>query len=101
MKKKSNHLKNWEVVTDQLAEYFAYLYFGTDTETWWVAGNIGSVYYINDRFFSAQDMVDFIKYKYSAKKMFEYYDYALDLAMEEKIPINIRNYKKLKTCPKK
>jgi hypothetical protein len=87
---------SFEMEADLLARYFARRYFGKDTEEWWVADEIGGVYYINDRFFNVQDMVDFIKYKYSADKMFEYYDYALDLAMEGKTPINIKNWKKLK-----
>ncbi len=89
-------LVKWEEETDKLAKEFAKKYFGKDVEEWWVSDEIGGVYYINDRFFNIQDMVDFIKYRYTSDQMFEYYDYALDLAMEEKTPINIKNWKKLK-----
>lgn len=95
-------LNDWELSTDILAKTFAKKHFGEDvSEEWWISDEIGGVYVINDYFFSVQDIADFLKYDYSTKKMFEYYDYALKLAEEKELPINIRNYKYLKTCPKK
>jgi hypothetical protein len=90
-------LNEWELSTDILAKAFVQKYFGEDaTEEWWVSDDIGGVYVINDYFFSVHDIVDFLKYDYSTKKMFEYYDYALKLATKEETPINIKNWKKLK-----
>jgi len=99
-------LFSFEMEADLLARYFARKYFGKDTEEWWVAEDIGGTYYINDRFFGLEEMVEFLRNKYSAKDMFDYYDYSL--AFQEKeyernpklgdkmFPINIKNWKKLK-----
>lgn len=96
----------WETETEYLAKYFASRYFGKFVDAWWVASEIGGVYCVGDYFFNLEDMVDFIRYKYSSKDMFAYYDYKL--AFEEKqylanpklskkeSPINIKNWKKLK-----
>jgi hypothetical protein len=40
-------------------------------------------------------MVDYLKYDYSEKQMFDYYYYALDEHEHNKTPINIQNWKKL------
>lgn len=96
---KNSYIEAWEYFTRDLARYFARKYFGSDAEAWWVADEIGGVYCINDYFFNLNDMVDFIRYKYSAKKMFEYYEYSLDFLSKRKndhLPICIRDWKKLK-----
>jgi lipid-A-disaccharide synthase-like uncharacterized protein len=62
----------------------------------WIGGVIGEVLAVNDYFFNLQDIVDFIKYNYTKKSMFEYYDYNLELRSEDKYPINIKNYRQLK-----
>jgi hypothetical protein len=89
-------LQTWEAHTNYLARHFALKYFGKDKEDWWVADEIGGVYHINDYFFNLDTMVQFLKHNYSVKKMFEYYDYQLKCIEDKKIPICIRDYKKLK-----
>ena len=90
-------LHNLQVEINKFAHFFSKKYFGKDIEEWWVGDDIGGVYYINDRFFNLNDMMDFIRYGYSGKKMFEYYDYAFEENIEEgRKPICIRDYKKLK-----
>ena len=96
MKELNDYLK----ATQNLAEYFANRYFGKDNDLWLVADDIVNVACIADYYFSVTDMVEFIKHKYTAKKMFEYYDYALDYRMQDKhkkgdFLINIENYKML------
>jgi hypothetical protein len=98
MKKINQFLENWEWYTNDFAVYFAIKYFGKDNERWWVANEVGGVYHINDYFFNMTDMVDFVRYKYSRKQMFEYYEYSLDFLSKRKndhLPICIRDYKKL------
>ena len=51
---------------------------------------------IGDYFFDVSNMYDYLKYKYSKKKMFEHYWYQLDCYEKEIYPINIKNYLKLK-----
>ena len=92
-------LKEWEKVTNELVDYFRKKYFGNDaSDFYWVADQIGGVYVINDYFLGLDDIVDFVKYKYSEKDMFDYYNYRLEEQMKEPAGtiINIKNWKKLK-----
>lgn len=97
------YLHEWEDSTDDLVNYFISKYFGNfeDSEHWWVADEIGGVLYVNDYWFSVSDIVDFIRYKYSKKMMFKYYDYKLEYGSKEKHSkndylINIKSYKYVK-----
>ncbi len=87
-------IKNWEKSSQELAEYFVKKYFGKleDFDCYWVADEIGGVLVINDYFFNLSSMIDFIRYKYKEKQMFDYYHYSI----EEDSPINIKNWIKLK-----
>jgi hypothetical protein len=88
-------LKEWERATENLKEYFVTRYF-KEGEYWWVADEIGGVLYVNDHFFNLSDIVDYIKHNYSQDKMFECYEYQMKCIEEKAVPINIKNYKKLK-----
>ena len=96
MKKHQNTLlTKWFRATENLAQMFSIKYFGKDaTEQYWISDEVGGVYAINDYFFSLNDMVEFISNDYPKYRMFEYYDYALTLAMKDEKPINIKNWKK-------
>ena len=90
-------LKAWERESNNIAEYFSARYFSNGATSYWVADDIGGVFVINDDyFFNLSDMVDFIKYRYTKKQMFDYYEYALDCIDKKKIKINIKNWIKLK-----
>ncbi len=94
---KLNKLQEWERVTNELATEFINKYFDKDAEYWWVADQIGDVMFINDYFFNLSDMVYFLRYKYSKKYMFNYYEYRLDMDKKKQgTAINIKNWKKLK-----
>ncbi len=88
--------KNWEMATEKMAQAFARHYFGKNAEVWWVAEEIGGVLNINDHFFNLNEIVDFLKYNYSVKKMFEYYDYALECHRNGTVKINIKSYRHTK-----
>jgi hypothetical protein len=78
---------------ETFAQEFIDKYFGkTATEYYWIGEEIGGVMAINDYFFDFDSMLQFMRHKYSRKKMFEYYDYALELNMANESPINIKNY---------
>jgi hypothetical protein len=101
MKNINIELNDYLNSVDMLADYFANRYFGKDNDLWWVGDDIGGVAVIADYFFNMSDIVEFIKYKYSRKQMFEYYDYKLDYQMKpnhkkDDVLICIRDYKKLK-----
>ena len=89
------YIKNYEKAVQELAKYFAKRYFEKDYEMYWVADCIGDVLYINDRFFDMDEIVNFIKYDYSADNIFKYYDYRLDCHEKGKTHINIKHYLKL------
>lgn len=94
---KNEYLQKWEEATQDLADYFAYKYFGKDlSDVYWIGDEVGGVLALNDYFFNTQDMVDFLRYKYSVKDMFDYYDYKMDMQMKKKEYMNIDNWKKLK-----
>lgn len=96
--KKPQELDDWRNANGKLAHYFAKRYFGRDCEEWWIAGDIGGIYFINDYFFNPKDMADYIKYDYSRDKMFEHYNYILKCNENGKTDeiINIKSYIKLK-----
>lgn len=91
-------LDAWETQTQNLAEYFANKYFGTDNEHYWVGGDgyIGGVFYVNERFFDMDNIVHYLKYGYSAEDMLRHYDYVLECNEKNESPINIKNWKKMK-----
>lgn len=89
-------IKDWEDATTEVANHFVRKYFGKGAETYWVADCIGDVFYVNDRFFNVDEMVDFIKYSYTENQVFKYYNYNLKCHEDNEVPINIKNWIKLK-----
>ena len=90
-------LQAFEHQTQRVTDRFIEKYFGDVTESWWVADEIGGTLYVGDYFFSLHDILNALRYKASKKKMFAYYDYTLERAMEGKgIEYNLKNYLKLK-----
>jgi len=86
-------LQVWESFSHQLAIEFVQKYFTKDAEFWWVNKEKGGVLFVNDYFFNLKDMVDFMRYKYSKKKLFKYYEYMLDTYETREVRINIKNFK--------
>lgn len=83
---------------EQITMFFAYKYFKNHYEykrSDWVSSEIGGVICINDYWFSVEDMIDYMKYKYTPKQMFAHYDYGLYERTKGNSPICIRDYKKL------
>lgn len=95
-------LKNFDKATDALAKVFVEKYFGKDykedDDYYWIGINDEDreVLSIGDYFFNLDDIVNFIRYKYTEKEMFKYYDYRLDNDTRNKYLTNIKNWKKLK-----
>ena len=77
-------------------ELFVEKYFGKDAEYYWIADEVGGCLYVNDRFFNINDIVNFIRYRYTPDQMFEYYDKELESKEkgQDYFP-NIKNWKKL------
>jgi len=93
-KNMNNKLQKLEEEIQEFANYFVERYFDIeDPEVWWVAKDVGGVLFVNDYFFDLQTMIDFVRYNYSEKEMFDYYDYALK---KPKPNFNIKTYKKIR-----
>ena len=91
-------LELWYISTQNLAKYFEKKYFGKELEdSYWIADEIGGVYCIADYFFDLSSITDYLKYRYTTDQMFNYYEYALELGMNDKTPVCIRDWKKLST----
>ena len=86
-------IEKWEYACNGLGYEFARKYFG-GADGYWVADDCGGVFCINDYFFEPHEMADFMRFKYSKKKMFEYYEYSMEEHRNERTPMNIKNYKK-------
>jgi len=90
---KSPALTRLENEMNEFARYFEVRYFGKCVDdVHWVSEEIGGVYVIADYFFDMRSMTDFVRYSYSKKDMFDYYEYTLS---EPKPLICIRDWKKL------
>lgn len=69
---------------NEVADMFTQQYFCdkhtdiTDTDRWWVGGNSGTVFCINDYFWNMEDMVEALKVGVNRKTIFEYYDWMVD-----------------------
>ena len=101
----NKELKNWDEVTDTLAECFVKKYFGKEylDDYFWVGtkDQDREVLAISDYFYNLEDLIGFVRYKYTVDEMFEYYDYRLENDMKGKTSINIKNWKKLEYETKK
>lgn len=99
IKENKKWLKQWEMATHNLTNEFIDKYFkGSANDVFWVGDDIGGVFSINDYFFDLDRMREAIKYNASSKRLFEYQDKELDLAMKDKkMDINFKTYLKIGT----
>lgn len=91
-------LKQYWLACDVLAQNFATKYFGKagNIDQWWVASDVGGIYFINDYFFDMHEMADFVNFKYTRKEMFEYKDKQLESYENKKgTMICIRDWKRI------
>jgi len=93
MKYLQNNLSDWEKETNKLVKYFTKIHFGKDAETYWIADEVGGLYYVNDYFFDFSQIVRFVRCKYSTEEIFSYYEYTLKKGKRN--TVNIENYREL------
>jgi len=102
MNKIKQLLTNWDKATDDLARVFVDKYFFKeyvyDDDYYWIGtqDEDREVLAVNDYFFDLDDIVSFIRYNYTKKDLFKFYDYRSDCHAENKTYINIKNWRKLK-----
>ena len=94
--KKEILLNNFYGAVNDLAWFFVDKYFGHNSDWYWIADEVGVVLEVNDRFFNLNQIVDYLKYKYTSKDMFAHYDESLDNTVRGKDLISIKNWKKLR-----
>lgn len=87
-------IKQYEDACESIALFFSRKYFGSVLYDW-VAGDIGGMCVINDYFFNTETMLDYMKYRYTPKQMFEHYEKDLDAHKDGKFIPNIKHWKKL------
>ena len=95
---KNTDLENWEEITNELVGRFVHDYCD-DAEWYWIADEIGGVIVTREHVFDLENMVQFMRHKYTPKQMVAYCDYALEHAAEtNKKPqlFRIKNWRKLK-----
>lgn len=89
-------IKEYERIAESIGAYFCSKYFKTDDFYFVADDRIDGILYVNDYWFTLEDMLNYMRYKYTVKQMFEHYDYALEEVTNDKHPICIRDWKKLK-----
>lgn len=98
VKARINPIWDWEAETDKLAQLFVKKYFG-EADYYWIGNEIGGVIEVADYFFSLDRMVEALRYRASAKKLFAYYDLENEKMFEipeSKPDVNFRTYLKMK-----
>lgn len=81
LKPYTTDIKNWEEMTEYLAQDFMDKYFknGSTRDSWWVCEEVGGVLFVNDYFFDLKFIVECLRKSVPVKKMFAYYDYSTNV----------------------
>ncbi len=91
----ADKLKNWENETQKLAEIFVVEVFGKDylDDMFWVCNEIGGTLCVGNTFADIQRIIEYFKHNATPEQFFEYYDWELELAHNDKRPpINFKNF---------
>ncbi len=104
MNKYKQNLNFYYQACNKVAEMFADQYF-TDKETslkdldyWWITDIIGGTLYINDYFFSMDNMIEALKVGVNKKILFEFYNWVCEEnGIENKSLHYYLNLQKIKT----
>ena len=93
-------LAHLEAEINIFAQEFEKKYFDElSDDSYWVADVVGGTYYINDHFFTLDDMMEFIRHAYNEEDMFNYYQYALETYEDKSVvTVCIRDWRKLESC---
>lgn len=91
-------IKKWREATDELAKVFTEKYFPDHVDdAYWVADEIGSVFFIADMFFNVDRMLEALELNATFDQLYDYADGELEhmeVNPSESMPINFKNYVK-------
>jgi hypothetical protein len=93
------YLNQWNVATQNIARIFIEKYFPEQSfsDTYWVAGDIGSILCISDMFFDLNHMIEALKLNATDEQLFEFYDAELEHGLKntgEPLHTNFKNFVK-------
>jgi len=98
MKVITNYRKACEEVAKAfIGKYYPGSHYCDDWDSYWVGDEIGGVFYICDRFFNIDRMIEALELKATHKQLGEYEDAELEAAIKEpseNLKVNFRNYVK-------
>lgn len=90
----SDLIEQYHNICNSVASFFANKYFGPHTSYHWIADDIGGVCEINESFFNVIEMIEYMKYKYTPKQMFDYHERAQQAYEDKTFIVNIKHWKK-------
>ena len=95
-KKINKQLLEWEKASQDLADSFVKLYFGS-ADAYWVGDSVGfGVLVVGDYFFDLERIVEALKFKATEKQLFDYYDAELEAGNKGlEVDMTFENYLKL------
>lgn len=85
-------IKDWEKSTENLKDDFIKRFYGKHSENWWVSNEIGGLLFVNDNFYSINDILDALKYKPTRKQFFDWYNHNLEASFGKTYKINLKNF---------
>ncbi len=92
-------INKWHKATEDVAKVFTKKYFPFQKygkDTYWVADEVGGVFFVSDYFFNVDRMLEALILKATIEQLIDYYDAELENCMStmEPLRINFRNYVK-------
>jgi len=91
-------IDNWRKATEEVAKTFTKKYFPKEVygkDTFWVADEIGGVFFVSDMFFDIDRMIAALEHKAKFDQIYDYYHAEVEHCMEnpdKPMHTNFKNY---------
>lgn len=92
------NIQQWERATNKLVMQFIEKYYCdekipiTDIDWFWVADEVGGVLFVNDNFYSLEDILDCARYNPTGEQLFEFCNQRLESYQSGQIMPNLKNW---------
>ena len=63
-----------------------------DVDMYWIGDAVGEIVFINDNYWNFNNIVEALKMDYPKDKLFDWYEYSYDQAMEGKPGLTMKNF---------